>query len=71
MMVSSRLCRRNFRAYHLTSRTGAISSLKNVKKDVTEMRKGTECGVGFESWLGFVVGDHIQCYEEIYENRYL
>lgn len=35
------------------------------------MRKGTECGVGFESWLDFAVGDHIQCYEEIYENRYL
>ncbi|KAN0085486.1 hypothetical protein V8E54_001953 [Elaphomyces granulatus] len=50
---------------------GAISSLKNVKKDVTDMRKGTECGVGFESWLDFAVGDHIQCYEEIYENRYL
>ncbi|OOF97043.1 hypothetical protein ASPCADRAFT_395335 [Aspergillus carbonarius ITEM 5010] len=50
---------------------GSISSLKNVKKDVTEMRKDTECGIGFEGWTDFAVGDHIQCYEEIYEKRYL
>ncbi|RAK98432.1 translation initiation factor 2 [Aspergillus ibericus CBS 121593] len=50
---------------------GSISSLKNVKKDVTEMRKDTECGIGFEGWTEFAVGDHIQCYEEIYEKRYL
>ncbi|KAJ5818701.1 hypothetical protein N7474_004292 [Penicillium riverlandense] len=50
---------------------GTITSLKNVKKDVTEMRKDTECGIGFEDWTDFAVGDHIQCYEEIYEKRYL
>ncbi|RHZ61919.1 translation initiation factor 2 [Aspergillus thermomutatus] len=50
---------------------GSIASLKNVKKDVTEMRKDTECGIGFEGWTDFAVGDHIQCYEEIYEKRYL
>ncbi|KAL1968936.1 hypothetical protein VTN77DRAFT_1297 [Rasamsonia byssochlamydoides] len=50
---------------------GAIASLKNVKKDVTEMRKDTECGMGFEGWTDFAVGDHVQCYEEIYEKRYL
>ncbi|KAE8375061.1 hypothetical protein BDV26DRAFT_268536 [Aspergillus bertholletiae] len=50
---------------------GAITSLKNVKKDVTEMRKDTECGIGFEGWTSFAVGDHVQCYEEIYEKRYL
>ena len=27
---------------------GIINSLKNVKKDVQEMRKGSECGMGFE-----------------------
>lgn len=48
-----------------------INSLKNVKKDVTEMRKDTECGIGFEDWTGFAVGDHIQCYEEIFEKRSL
>ncbi|KAA8644760.1 translation initiation factor 2 [Aspergillus tanneri] len=50
---------------------GSISSLKNVKKDVTEMRKDTECGIGFNDWKGFAVGDHIQCYEEVFEKRYL
>jgi translation initiation factor IF-2 len=50
---------------------GNIVSLKNVKKDVTEMRKDTECGIGFEDWSDFAVGDHVQCYEEIFEKRYL
>ncbi|PGH27580.1 translation initiation factor IF-2 [Polytolypa hystricis UAMH7299] len=50
---------------------GTITSLKNVKKDVTEMRKGTECGIGFLDWTDFQVGDHIQCYEELSEKRYL
>lgn len=50
---------------------GAMSSLKNVKKDVPEMRKDTECGIGFEGWTEFAPGDHVQCYEDIYEKRYL
>ncbi|KAJ5679075.1 Translation initiation factor IF-2 [Penicillium macrosclerotiorum] len=50
---------------------GTITSLKNVKKDVTEMRKDTECGIGFEDWTDFAVGDHVQCYEEIFEKRHL
>ncbi|KAL2824608.1 hypothetical protein BDW59DRAFT_147194 [Aspergillus cavernicola] len=51
--------------------TGSISSLKNVKKDVTEMRKDTECGLAFENWTEFAIGDQIQCYDEISEKRYL
>ncbi|RDW93266.1 translation initiation factor 2 [Aspergillus mulundensis] len=50
---------------------GSITSLKNVKKDVTEMRKDTECGIGFENWTEFAVGDQIQSYEEISEKRQL
>ncbi|EER44324.1 mitochondrial initiation factor 2 [Histoplasma capsulatum var. duboisii H88] len=50
---------------------GIITSLKNVKKDVTEMRKGTECGIAFENWNDFRVGDHVQCYEEKSEKRML
>ncbi|KAK3662606.1 translation initiation factor IF-2 [Elasticomyces elasticus] len=50
---------------------GTISSLKNVKKDVQEMRKGTECGMGFEGWESFEVGDSVQTYEEIREKRKL
>ncbi|OCL04731.1 initiation factor 2 [Glonium stellatum] len=50
---------------------GTVSSLKLVKKDVSEMRKGTECGMAFEGWEGFEVGDQAQCYEEKQEKRYL
>ena len=50
---------------------GTLSSLKNVKKDVTEMRKGTECGMSFDNWQGFKVGDQVQTYEEISERRAL
>ena len=55
----------------LTNIIGSLASLKNVKKDVQEMKKGTECGLGFENWFDFQVGDLIQSYEEIKEKRYL
>ncbi|KAF1839756.1 initiation factor 2 [Decorospora gaudefroyi] len=50
---------------------GTISSLKNVKKDVEQMRKDTECGIAFEDWQDFHVGDRVQCYEESFEKRRL
>ncbi|EXJ89713.1 translation initiation factor IF-2 [Capronia epimyces CBS 606.96] len=51
--------------------TGTLTSFKNIKKDVTEMRKGSECGMGFENWEDFQVGDQIQSFEEIREKRTL
>ncbi|EXJ95611.1 translation initiation factor IF-2 [Capronia coronata CBS 617.96] len=51
--------------------TGMLNSFKNIKKDVTEMRKGSECGMGFENWEDFQVGDQIQSFEEIKEKRTL
>lgn len=48
-----------------------LHSLKNVKKDVAEMRKGSECGMGFEEWEDFEEGDQIQSFEEIKEPRTL
>ncbi|CAL3971602.1 unnamed protein product [Diplocarpon coronariae] len=50
---------------------GTIASLKNVKKDVAEMKKGGECGLGFHEWFDFQVGDQVQAYEEKEEKRYL
>ncbi|KAH8687131.1 hypothetical protein BGZ60DRAFT_438596 [Tricladium varicosporioides] len=50
---------------------GAVASLKNVKKDVLESKKGSECGMGFEDWFDFQVGDLIQSYDEKHEKRYL
>ena len=51
--------------------TGTLDSLKNVKKDVTEMRKGTECGMGFKDFDNVQEGDQIQCFEEKEEKRKL
>ena len=51
--------------------TGTVDSLKNVKKDVSEMRKGSECGMGFDRWDEFEIGDQVQCYEEKEEKRSL
>lgn len=49
---------------------GGLGSLKSGKKDVQEMRKDTECGMGFDDeWEGFHVGDRVQCYEETQEKR--
>ncbi|PBP25259.1 elongation factor Tu [Diplocarpon rosae] len=50
---------------------GTIASLKNVKKDVAEMKSGSECGIGFTDWFDFHVGDRVQAYEEREEKRYL
>nr|POE98296.1 translation initiation factor if-2, mitochondrial [Quercus suber] len=50
---------------------GVLASLKNVKKDVQEMRKGTECGMSFDDWAEFEVGDQVQMYSEVSEKRKL
>jgi translation initiation factor IF-2 len=55
----------------ISSCIGMLDSLKNVKKDVTEMRKGSECGMGFQGWEDFQEGDQIQSYDEKYEKRSL
>ncbi|KAI4261594.1 MAG: hypothetical protein L6R42_003207 [Xanthoria sp. 1 TBL-2021] len=43
---------------------GQLISLKNIKKDINEARKGMECGMSFENWSDFKEGDHVQCLEE-------
>ena len=42
-----------------------------MKKDVDVVRKGSECGMGFEGWTDFQVGDQVQSYTEIVEKRTL
>lgn len=51
--------------------TGVLSSLKHVKDDISEAKKGTECGISFEKWDNFEAGDVIEAYEEISHPRYL
>ncbi|KAL8645857.1 MAG: hypothetical protein Q9226_007108, partial [Calogaya cf. arnoldii] len=43
---------------------GQLISFKNIKKDVTEARKGMECGMSFENWSDFKEGDQVQSLEE-------
>ncbi|KAK4098098.1 initiation factor 2 [Parathielavia hyrcaniae] len=50
---------------------GVIETLKHVKKDVDEMKKGSECGMSFADWDQLQEGDQIQMYEEITEKRKL
>ncbi|KAL1861818.1 translation initiation factor IF-2 [Diaporthe australafricana] len=50
---------------------GKLDALKQGKKDVKEMRRGTECGLSFESWDEFEPGDVIQLFEEVRQKRYL
>ncbi|KAH7341532.1 hypothetical protein B0J17DRAFT_646974 [Rhizoctonia solani] len=42
---------------------GTIETLKQQKKDMTEMRKGNECGISFANFEELKPGDHIQTYE--------
>lgn len=50
---------------------GKIDTLKHVKKDVMEMGKGTECGIGFEDFQELEIDDQIQTYEVLKEKRTL
>ncbi|KAL2117538.1 hypothetical protein VTJ04DRAFT_7198 [Mycothermus thermophilus] len=50
---------------------GSIETLKHVKKEVDEMRKGQECGISFDGWDDMQIGDIIQTVEEVKERRKL
>ncbi|KAI2634435.1 hypothetical protein GGS21DRAFT_102653 [Xylaria nigripes] len=42
---------------------GKLETLKHGKNDIMEIRKGSECGIGFEDFQDFAVGDQLQAYE--------
>lgn len=44
---------------------GRLDQFKHVKKDVTEMRKGTECGMSFEGWQDLKLDDVVQSFTEV------
>lgn len=44
---------------------GELSALRQVKKDITEAKKGLECGMSFEGFDQFKPGDVIQCIQTI------
>lgn len=44
---------------------GTVDTMRIMKKEVTEIRKGTECGLGLAGYSDLVPGDTIQTYETI------
>ena len=64
--VQDGLIRRNSEARLLRDNAviheGKISSLRRFKDDVTEVKSGFECGIGFEHFSDIKVGDVIEAY---------
>ncbi|KAK0185860.1 hypothetical protein F5146DRAFT_1105487 [Armillaria mellea] len=44
---------------------GTVDTMRIMKKEVTEIRKGTECGLGLAGYSDLVPGDTIQTYETV------
>jgi translation initiation factor IF-2 len=42
---------------------GELESLRRFKDDVSEVRAGTECGIGVKNYSDVKVGDQIECYD--------
>ncbi|KAL4258479.1 TRAFAC class translation factor GTPase superfamily protein [Pleurotus pulmonarius] len=49
----------------VTIHDGTLDTMRYLKKDVTEVRKGSECGVSFGDFSGLQEGDLIQMYQVI------
>ncbi len=48
---------------------GALESLRRFKDDVSEVRSGTECGIGVKNYNDVRVGDQIECYARVEVTR--
>ncbi len=44
---------------------GELESLRRFKDDVSEVRAGTECGIGVKNYNDVKPGDQIECYERV------
>ncbi len=44
---------------------GALESLRRFKDDVSEVRAGTECGIGVKNYQDVRAGDQIECYSRV------
>jgi translation initiation factor IF-2 len=42
---------------------GELESLRRFKDDVSEVRAGTECGIGVRNYNDVRAGDQIECFE--------
>jgi translation initiation factor IF-2 len=48
---------------------GALESLRRFKDDVSEVRAGTECGIGVKNYQDVRVGDQIECFTRVEVSR--
>lgn len=48
---------------------GELESLRRFKEDASEVRSGTECGIGVKNYNDVRAGDQIEVYETIQVNR--
>ena len=55
--AQARLMRENVMVYE-----GKLGSLRRFKDDVSEVKSGFECGIGFESYNDLKVGDVIEVF---------
>ncbi len=44
---------------------GALESLRRFKDEASEVRAGTECGIGVKDYNDVKPGDMIECYERV------
>jgi len=44
---------------------GTLDTIRHLKKDVMEVRKGSECGLSLEGFADLRQGDIIQMYEKV------
>lgn len=54
-----------------TIHEGTLDTLKSFKKDVQAVTKGGECGLSFDGFDGFKVGDRVQAFELKARTRHL
>jgi translation initiation factor IF-2 len=50
---------------------GELESLKRFKDDASEVRAGTECGIGVKGYNDIKAGDQIECFERVEVARQL
>ena len=50
---------------------GELESLRRFKEDASEVRNGTECGIGVKNYNDVKVGDQIEVYEKVQVERKL
>ena len=56
---------------HVVVFEGALDSLRRFKDDVSEVRAGTDCGMGVKNYNDIQEGDQIEVFERIQVQRTL